>query len=233
MQTIFKMGTEFWAAIVGAIVGAGIGAMVSYFLQRQNLNEARAERERASRDIRKGLARSLIHKLMKVHSHAGQLDRHMSKLFARASAKEQRPCQAAQVISPVSQSIYFSTEEMGLLIALKMEDQYNDAAMLDERHNSLFALLADFNELKLRFTELFTPEGMTGEVGHLMLTNEQMKAAMPRMLHIDQNLIALRDEATSLARDSWALVTSVANGFNKTLDLALEIRQQPQDELNT
>lgn len=214
---------EFWAAIAGAIVGAAIGGIISYCLQRQAFAAETVKRDQDKLERQQTLARSFIVKLTILYSHVSQLDRTIKQVFATANATGHELYQIALPILPIPSAVTFSTDELTILLTLKLDDQFNDAAMMDERHNNLYGILNIFNEKAVEFREKVTPQAFTGMMGHIESTNAQLQELRPYMLALNQLVIALRDQSDALTKDSWALVTTVTAGFNSKLNLGLKI----------
>jgi hypothetical protein len=219
------MGSEFWAAVAGAIVGAMIGGVIAYYLQRQSLDALDAQRRQDKLEHRQTLARSFIVKMSLIYSHAVHLDHHMKQIFARVaqSGNSLELCQVATPIAPLPAAVEISKEELTLLLTLKLDNLFNDAAMMDERHNNLIKLLGHFNEKKFAFNSMFTPVAFTGMVGHIALTDDKLRQARPYMLEINQLLVAMGDQTDSVTKESWALLSSVMAAFNEKLQLGLQV----------
>jgi hypothetical protein len=222
------MGGEFWAAISGAIVGALIAGVISYCLQRQSLNAAEAQRNKDILERKQTLARSFVVRLSTLYSHLSQMDRHMKAVFAFiADHPDPKPeaWQVARPVSPLPSLIYFPTDELTLLLTLKLDNLFNDAAMLDEVHNTAVAIFGEYGKRKEELNSLVTPVGFTGDVAHLALTPDQVRIARPKMVECSQLAEAMRDQTERGARESWALLTSVSDAFNEKLQLALQVNQ--------
>jgi hypothetical protein len=112
-----------------------------------------------------------------------------------------------------------------LLIVLKLDDLFNDAAMLDEAHNTAVAIFETYNRLRAELNAIVTPVGFTGDVAHFEVTPEQFRIARPKMIECNQLIEAMRDQADRGAKQSWALLTAVAAAFNEKLQLKLEVSQ--------
>jgi hypothetical protein len=220
------LGNEFWAAIAGAIVGATVGGIISYCLQRQSLGAAVTQRDKDALFHQQTLARSFVVKLSILYSHLGQMDRHMQGIFARIAAQPDPKPEAWQIavpVAPLPSLVHFSTDELTLLLTLKLDDLFNAAAMMDEIHNNAVALFETFNAKKEALNSLITPEAFTGMVGHIALTQDQVRVVRPKMLEINQLVDAMRGHTDRGAKESFALLSSVVAGFNDKLRLKLSV----------
>jgi hypothetical protein len=222
------LGNEFWAAIAGAIIGAVIGGITSYCLQRQSLNAAAAQRSEDDLERKKTLARSFIVRLSILYSHLGQMDRHMQEVLTAIAAlpdPKPEPWQVVRPIAPLPSLVHFPTDELTLLLTLKLDNLFNEAVMLDEAHNTAVAIFATYSERKEELNALVTPAGFTGDVAHLVLTQQQVRMARPKMIECNQLVDAMRDQAERGAKESWALLTSVSVALNEKLQLKLQVNQ--------
>jgi len=57
-----------WSSAGGVLFGAAISASVSFVLQRSSFVEARRQREKDRREVRKALALSLVFKMIRISS---------------------------------------------------------------------------------------------------------------------------------------------------------------------
>lgn len=68
--------SNFWAAVIGAIVGGAI----SFFLQLVANYNARKERVEAKKEADQSLAYSLIFKALKIVNHLGNIKKHVGPM---------------------------------------------------------------------------------------------------------------------------------------------------------
>jgi hypothetical protein len=222
------MSRELLAAIAGAIVGAAIAGIIAWLLQWQSLRAAEKQRVHDAHERNRTLARSLIVRLTILHSHLAQMDNHMKAVFgtiANHPDPKPEPWQVARPVTPLPTPIVIPTDELTLLLGLKLDTLFNDAVMLDEKHNTVVALFEEYGRHKGELTAMMPPEGITDDVAHIALTQEQARLVRPMMVECNQLADAMREYAERNAKESWALLSRMTAAFNEKLQLKLEIEQ--------
>lgn len=112
-----------------------------------------------------------------------------------------------------------------LLLTLKLDKLFNDAAMMDEIHNNTVALFGEYGKKKAELNALVTPVAISGDTAHFALTEDEVRLTRPKMIECNQLVMAMRNQTERCAKESWVLLTSVAVAFNDKLQLNLQINQ--------
>lgn len=153
--------TEFWSAMAGAIVGG----LIAYAMQTQVLSEARDQREEDFNRVQRGLANSLLFKMVRIMSSFRYIDHHMKEAYGRAEEGDQ-PWQFVQPIINPTPRVHFTSEEMGMLLAQKSDDIFNSVASIDEVHNALITVLEQHSVHRQDLMQrLPAPQQVEGEMG--------------------------------------------------------------------
>ncbi len=218
------MPDEFWAAIVGAVVGG----VITTLLQVAQQTHERSLRNSERLEQRKMFAYSLVYKLMTINSMFVRVSHHLEKAF-EAAPEDWEPWQFLEGYATSHKHVVFSPEEMTLLLKVSA-DSFNDIAALDEVHNALSDTLGVFSRHKERIHELLPPSRMDGRKGHIEATQEQYMAARPYM--VVANGIA-RDMRLSAKRDAsrtFQAMQAAIPKFNRTLDMKLLVEQKAPEE---
>jgi hypothetical protein len=67
LETAFSyLETIPWSSAASILFGASISALVSFILQRSSFKEARLQKEKDRREVRKALALSLVFKMIRI-----------------------------------------------------------------------------------------------------------------------------------------------------------------------
>jgi len=127
------MLTDVWAAIPqssefwSAVVGAAVGGLIAYVVQKVALIEARNQRKEDARNIQTALANSLLFKMIRIHSDMYGISRHIESCFEDAKKRkfDGEPWQFFLPLANPPDPIHFSSDEMGMLLALKNDVAFN------------------------------------------------------------------------------------------------------------
>src|SRR4051812_43689018 len=117
------MASEFWAAVVGAIVGGSIAAVLQWLALRAASNE----RKNAALERDQAEARSLVFKVIKIQSDFGNITRAFQEM-QRLAKQHQMPFdwQACMPLANLPRQFEFSSSEMSVLLKTKDNDLFND-----------------------------------------------------------------------------------------------------------
>lgn len=127
-------GSEFWAAIIGAVVGG----LITLIAQRQEQKASRQERAEDRKIEAKGQAYSLLFKVISIHASFAHIKAHVDERleFGKSVKTEQVFAILLPIVNPPS-PIDFVPSEMAMLLSLKDDDVFNALASLDKIHNSI------------------------------------------------------------------------------------------------
>lgn len=148
--------TEFWSAMAGAFV-AGAISYILFALQlkagkaerEENRLLSKAEREEERKAVHEALSRSLLTRMIRVHSNYRTLQSHLAE-FNRVYAKRnplKEPFRYRKSLVSYPAAEHFSPEEMASLMRLVNIDLFN--AMLEEgqQFNALVDGLRELDRL--------------------------------------------------------------------------------------
>lgn len=177
--------TFSWWSILNIVIGAIIGALVSYLLQRNSFREAREQKEKDRLEERKATAYALFFKMIKIASGFHNLTTHFSGSIvkARKAGHELAPW---QIVLPMANSfdpIKYTAEEMALLLSLNV-NLFNQACELDDFHNAAIKAAAFYGEKRPKLTDKLTPE-MSGGIGSMRMSAEQLREIEPQAYELN------------------------------------------------
>jgi hypothetical protein len=141
--SLIPRGTEFWAAILGALIGGSI----AYIGQLRTIHEARDFRDEDRRQMQRALAHSLLFKIVRIYSNSYTSYHFVEECFDNAARREMKaePWQFVLPLANPPDQVHFSSEEMALLLTLKCNEIFNMTVSLDVAHNSLNDTIKIFN----------------------------------------------------------------------------------------
>ncbi|MBB2822441.1 UNVERIFIED_ORG: hypothetical protein GGD59_005730 [Rhizobium esperanzae] len=128
------LGNEFWAAIIGAVVGGA----VTLIAQRQEQKASRQERAEDRQLEAKGQAHSLLFKVISIHASFAHIKAHVDERLE--FGKNEKAELVSSILVPIANPpspIDFAPSEMAMLLSLKNDDVFNALASLDKIHNSI------------------------------------------------------------------------------------------------
>jgi hypothetical protein len=230
---------EFLAAIVGALVGAVSGGLISFLiqlvalrsarkLQLLALDETREQRDQDQLEVRKALAHSLLFKLMKIASNNYGLFDHIHSGLSRPD--DQPKWAMVEPIINLPDRVTFTSEEMSLLMALKESDLLNRVINLDLIHNSLIDAMAAYGIQRMALTDRLSAVSIDDTHVETHLSPEQAATLAPKMMALDQ----LVDHLHGRARLDYDEAAQTLNALHSFLDgklhlgFKLEMLRKPQ-----
>lgn len=171
--------TEFWAAVIGAIVGSLAGGGVTWFLQERQDKRRKLEQDQ-------GLARSLFYKLMKIHS---DLEGYRGHVAASVQFAQQNNLpngwQSLRPIGNGPKNIEFSPNEMSYLLSLGNFDLFNTVHSLDVVHSSTIDIFELYATRRMALTDKL-PAEMNGLVGTTQFDAQQFPQFAPRSAELNK-----------------------------------------------
>ncbi|MEP9369498.1 hypothetical protein ABLE82_19290 [Xanthobacter sp. VNH20] len=178
-----------WAIISafgGSIIGAAIGGLINFILQRNSLAAAKKQRDDDRDDKRRAYAFSLYVKLIRIYSDLGILWKAVSGSLKKAEAKgfEGSLFQIIVPITPLPSNIQFSAEELAIILSID-DKLFNKIASLDQLHTSTISLFALYAEKRASLLDRLGAD-MMGEVGTSVLTKEQRLWFDPQAFQLNQ-----------------------------------------------
>ena len=181
-----EIDSEAWAAIIGGVIGILGSAGVGYWLQRQNLVEARIQRTDEKRERDKAMGYSILFKMIRIHTNLVHLHRHLCvTLEAQKKAGEGvEHWQVYHSLGRLPPNVSFSPDEMAMLLSLKDDDLFNDLASFDEVHNTSLDIFRGING-RHEWLKAQLPARMEGAVGHVELDQNQTLFFRPKMVELN------------------------------------------------
>ena len=191
--TTFSEYVAFWSAIAGAIVGG----LIAYFIQIKVLREGRKQREEDLRRTQQVLGNSLIVKMIKIYSNIRLLHKHLEDCFRASNHKDsqQEPWQFYRPLVTLPNTVFFSSEEMSMLVGMKNDHILNLVLPLDTVHNTLLSTVANLQKERAILLEQLKADKFIGEIGTVVFDQDELLKARPQMISINQMFEGLRAHA--------------------------------------
>ncbi len=213
------MTPEFWAAVTGAIIGALAGGGVTWALQSMQDRRQRKERDRA-------LARSLIFKLIRIHSDFHGLKKHVDECAANATALSLSDgWQSLRAIGNLPPRLSFTPEEMSYLLSLKNFNVFNKVVALDVVHSSTIGIFELYAARRSQLTDMLPASSLEGTIGTTTMSPAQFAVFAPRAAELDLLVADIKNRIEEDVKDSReALVqvnTAAAATFGQPLKLEI------------
>lgn len=202
--------SEFWAAVVGAMVGALAGGGVTWLLQSiQNT------RENSDRD--KALARSLLFKLIRIYSDHEAFRRHVENCHENAKKNElELGWQSFSPIANGPKRVDFSADEMSYLLSLGNYDLFNEILSTDVIHTATIEIFEFYALRRMALTDML-PAAMSGTVGSFTLTPEQFSIVSPRAVELNLLIDDIENSVEEDAANALKALTQFNNAITETI----------------
>lgn len=217
---------EFWSAVVGAIVGGAIAALLQWMSIKTERNQKRQEFLRDQQ----ALGCALIFKMMRIHSDFHQIHEHFEQCITSASEQGING-ELWQVITPLANPpdpIHFTSAEMSLVLAQGDHDVFNVTIDQDVRHNGLVEALKVLNakrlELGERFAEVAAIDVENGPRIGGLVSSRDIQKLRPRMIEVNSLAEGVRKQAKENASESLGALRQLHQLFRKSLSLPFNIQ---------
>ncbi len=129
-----RLGETFWSALLGAI----IGAIATFWVQRTNLAESRRQRSSELLLRKQTGAYAIVLKLMRIHMDLNGLRKYFESCFAKANSVTP-PSEIWQTLQPLANEfaeITFSVDEMTVLLEAGENALFSEVSIVAPRHKS-------------------------------------------------------------------------------------------------
>lgn len=204
------MGNEFWAAVIGAIVGSVTGGLIAWLLQF-------SQDRRQLRQRNQALARSLIFKLIRIHSDLQGFRTHVEECDANAN-RDGLPIgwQSLRAIGNLPELISFTPEEMSYLLSLNDDSLLDRVLSLDVVHSSTIGIFRLYKERRLALTDALSAT-LSGMVGTTVLNADEKAFFDPKAAELDLLVSDIRDRVERDARESREALEATNIAIKDTL----------------
>jgi hypothetical protein len=103
--------------------------------------------------------------MIQIHSDFFGIQRHFDECFEEAGKKNFKgePWQFVLPLANLPDPIHFSSDEMGMLLALKNDDVFNLIASLDVVLNGLSAAFGTMNSVRRELGQRIKPDAVVGQ----------------------------------------------------------------------
>ncbi|MDP6388571.1 MAG: hypothetical protein QF654_01590 [Alphaproteobacteria bacterium] len=228
LWSIIFSETGFWSAIFGAIVGAVAGGLIAYMIQVKALREGRNQRDGDHRKLQQALGNALLFKMIRINSNFYGIHQHIEDRFADAAQREFKgePWQFYLPIANPPDPVHFSSEEMGMLLALKNDDVFNTVLQTDVIHNSLIEVVKVLNAEREALTERFKADESDGTILSSFLDKDQMMALRPKMIVVNSLIEDVRDRAKTDFEESVGALDGLHKVLRDNLGLAYKLESK-------
>lgn len=180
---------EFWAAIIGAVVGGLIAGLTQWAFARSQ----RKQQERA-------LATSLLLKLGKLTATLMVTKQHVDDCFTEAGevGPDTQPWQMLIPIANLANPIHFTSDEMSLLLSQGNDKIFHSVLGLDDRHNDIITLMRSFQEKRAEIERRLEPhriiDRVDGDRIDIRYPRDVMLALSPYFIDLNSIVGHLREQ---------------------------------------
>ncbi len=221
---LMTLGTEFWSAISGAVVGG----MIALGIQLITLRASKRERYEVKQERKEALGQSILFKLVRIQSNLYDLHLHLEESFATANPQLlNEPWRFVLPLANFPADVHFSPEEISLVLSFKEPELTDSLMSLDAIHNSLIAIIVKYAGIRNDF-QTSMPAEMDGNVGSSYLTKEELQVVRPRMVIMNQIITNARERAKMDYQESRKTSDYVLKSLNDNLGLELKIEFKPE-----
>jgi hypothetical protein len=211
-------GSEFWAAMAGAV----IGGLIAFGVQMFALRAARRQHDEEHRQTKQALGHALLFKM--INSNLYQLHRFIEEPFQKPDARNPRtasPGEPWQLVMPLAhypERVHCAGEEMGMLLSLKDDALFDAMLSMDAVHNELIDAFWTFGERRGALTALL-PKTHGADTTP---TRDHLLALRPKIVEINALIDDLRTRARMDYQDASQVLARLAATLKSSLGVAYE-----------
>lgn len=217
-------GTEFWAAIAGAVVGG----VIALGLQLIAIWAGRRDREADRKEVQKALALSAFFKTMKIASNLFQFHLHMEEAFAAVDRKvHSEPWTFVLPIANLPDAVHYTTDEQALVLSFDKVELSDKLMSLDAVHNGLVRVFETYAIMRKSFLDGLPAEMSEGNVGKSTFDKEQMKVLRPKMVEMNMLGQAMRDNAKFDYEESRGVLETLQSAVKEKMKIEIGFEEKP------
>jgi hypothetical protein len=223
--TIIPASSEFWSAIIGAVVGGGI----SYCGQLKILRDTRNQRREDRLQRQQALGHALLFKLIRIHSNFSVIHRHMEGCFETATERglSGEPWQFVMPLATVADPVHFSPDEMAMLLGLKSNDVFNTIASLDTVHNHLVEATRLMSIERRALAQMLPADLSDGAILSGVIDRNTYMALKPKMIEVNSLIEHIRQAARRDTEESSTAMQRLNGVLKEELDLTYRLESLP------
>lgn len=232
MATGEASDVTWWAVVSafgGTVLGAVLGGLISYFLQRQSLAATRALHDSDRKELHKAIGYGLLFKMIRLCSDLSQIGMPVQEAVSKAQAegKTDEFWPVVLPVLPLPDPIKFTPEEMALVLSLDAK-LFNDMAALDDLHKNAVGLFTLYAEKRNALTDSLRPETMVGNLGSALLTRAERDRMRPRSVELDMLVSGMLERTTQDGKIAWSCLDQLHKALEKEFDLKhkLELKEE-------
>lgn len=210
--------TEFWAAIIGALIGGLVSFAAQFYAIRH------AENERKTHDLKQQQARAhaLLYKLVRIHSNFKSIGDHLESAWDRLDS-EKRSKQEIWSHIPAMASfpapVVLENDEMVLLMSLEDTELANKTLMLDENCNHFVETFKLFCLMRSQLTAQLPVDEISGNQFTTNLSPEQVMRFAPEIHQLNDLAEQIRDWAKEKVPTTYQISRDAADRCKVKLNL--------------
>lgn len=216
---MIELSGEAWAGLLGGLGGAVVGGLISWLLQLQARASDRSAQAEDKRERQTATAHAIIYKLMAIASHYALYTRRFEAAWAEhaETGLPGEPWQFLVASAHEPDPVHFSTDEMTLLVELKMEDVFNSLLTLAEAHNQMGCISALYARKREELRRLVPPAAFVE--GRMLAQPDALLPARPLMIELNSLATSMRDFASRDAADSLQTLEAAHAAFAEKLGI--------------
>lgn len=222
---VVAISSDAWAAIIGALLGSIVGGVISFLIQKHIIRETKKERATERLNQKKTLAQILIVKAIRLQSNLYQLHLHMEECLALLD-ESIRPSLVMKSFANLPDRLYFSDEELGLVLSLGDNNVSNTIVLIDHVHNSKLDAFKKMIRLRRELEELLPPAQDFDETGRseIKLDHKQSVKLEPRFIVLDNLIMEVREGLGNDYYEAEQLTSDLVRAINRSLGMKLKLK---------
>ena len=132
--------------------------------------------------------------------------------------------QVLQPIPSIPNRVFFTTEEMTLLMAMNDDDVFHIVLSLDDVHNDLWITFSTLQDRREALLQEIKVDRFVEEVGEFELNREELSKLRPQMIMVNSIARQLRTNSKRALDESGTASSRVHKLLREKLDLPYDLK---------
>jgi hypothetical protein len=186
MDSLGGLAGQFWSTLIGAVVGAAVGGLISYLIQRSGIKASREERLAIKRQEDLAIAFSTMVKLITIMSNFKQIKEALDHAVSELAPNTQGPMWLAiQPFATIPPHVEFTKEESAFIFSTKISNIMLAALELSNVYNDTRQLIERYGEKREALSAMIPVDSVTGNLAASCLDEVTLKTLIPLIVPVE------------------------------------------------
>ena len=227
MDQIIAIISKYDTGVFG-FFGALVGGLITFGIQAYALRVRRKQREEDLRRTQQILGHSLLIKIFKINSNFQKLHKQLEECVTNSTVIE-KWAQHWEIFKPLASlpnPVYYSSEEMSMLMSIDKDQVFNLIFPLDTDHNTLLATIAKLQEEQARFHDRIEIDPISGSFYAVIPTSTEYPNIEDTFNYMVNELNRLYKESERCLSDLKKALCALRRLLGEKLGIRIDLEEE-------